>query len=163
MSERAIAIRLKIPDNEAYTALVALQRLGVEAERLERSEIWIVEDAGDPSSLASRVEANESVFNPNKHRLEVLASPQPRAGEVWIEELGAHDEVREHLGGKAIDGIARARRCVGWRLLDRYGEPVSRGTVADAADLLLCNPAIEVARLGPEGSRARREEAGDRA
>ncbi len=37
---RTVAIRLKIPDNEAYTALTALRRLGVDVGRLERAEIW---------------------------------------------------------------------------------------------------------------------------
>jgi hypothetical protein len=35
-----VAVGLKIPDNAAYTALVALRRLGVAVERVERSEIW---------------------------------------------------------------------------------------------------------------------------
>ncbi len=32
-----IAITLKIPDNEAYTALRALQRLGIDVARVQRS------------------------------------------------------------------------------------------------------------------------------
>ena len=42
--KRTIAISLKIPDNTAYTALVALRRLGVAVERVERSEIWFFDD-----------------------------------------------------------------------------------------------------------------------
>jgi hypothetical protein len=146
MSERAVAISLKIPDNEAYTALGALQRLGVPAGRLERSEVWLVDDRGDPATLALRVEANETVFNPNKHRLTVLGDPQPRDGEAWVYEREAHDEIREHLGGKAIDGIVGARRFVGWRLFDAAGFPAREKHIVDALDRLLCNPAIEGAR-----------------
>ena len=41
-----VAIGLKIPDNTAFTAAVALRRLGIAVERVERSEIWFFEDQG---------------------------------------------------------------------------------------------------------------------
>jgi phosphoribosylformylglycinamidine (FGAM) synthase PurS component len=147
MSQRTIAIRLKIPDNEAYTALTALRRLGVAVERLERSEIWRVHDTGDPATLAARVETNESIYNPNKHRLTVLESNDPRPGEAWIFELpvagGDDAQARDTIGGKTIPGISAARRYVGWRLLDAAGSPVPRPVVEAAIERLLCNPAIE--------------------
>ncbi|HZT11863.1 MAG TPA: hypothetical protein VFA29_03635, partial [Candidatus Baltobacteraceae bacterium] len=61
MTMRAAAIRLKIPDNEAYTALAALRRLGVQAGRVERSQIWVLDDDGDERDFAQRVMANESL------------------------------------------------------------------------------------------------------
>ena len=143
MTQRAVAISLKIPDNAAYTALTSLRRLGVGVARVERSEIWDVEDDGDAGTFATRIESNESIFNPNKHRLAVLERPSPRAGEVWIEELGRHNEVREHLGGKPIAGIRNARRYVGWRLLQDDGSAAPRETIERAAQQLLCNSAIE--------------------
>ncbi|MDE2480658.1 MAG: hypothetical protein KGN02_00535 [bacterium] len=132
MTQRAFAITLKIPDNAAYTALTTLQRLGLALARVERSEIWVVEDAGDASDFAARMERNETIFNPNKHRLTVIDGVAPRAGEMWIEELGAP---RAALG----------RRYVGWRLLDANGSPASDEMLRDAAERLLCNPAIEKA------------------
>ena len=143
MSERTVAVALKIPDNTAYTTLTALHRLGVKVAKLERSEIWKVEDSGDASTFVSRVESNETIFNPNKHRLSVVEENQPRAGEVWIEELGRHDEVREHLGGKVIPGISNARRYVGWRMLRADGTPEDREVLRSATERLLANPAIE--------------------
>ena len=143
MRENVVAIGLKIPDNEAYTALVTLRRLGVEVARLERNEIWHFGDSGAAGTLAARVESNETIFNPNKHRLVVLDRALPRAGEVWIDKIDAHDEVREHLGGKGIEGIESARRYVGWRLFDAHGTPVPRETVGTAVERLLCNQAIE--------------------
>ncbi len=143
MNQTAAAIGLRIPDNAAYTALVTLQRLGVEVARLERSEVWRFDDDGDPATLAARVEANETIFNPNKHRLVLLERPAPREGEAWIAELDAHDEVRRHLGGKGIEGVVAARRYVGWRLFDRSGAPARHEIVATAVERLLCNPAIE--------------------
>jgi hypothetical protein len=149
MSERAIAIRLKIPDNEAYTALTALRGLDVAVERVERSEIWRVEDSGDPATLAARVETNEAIFNPNKHRLTVLDANEPRPGEAWVYELptyGGDDPVaRTTVGGKTIPGVSKARRYVGWRLLDAKGAPVARRSLESALERLLCNPAIEKA------------------
>ena len=126
MSGHVVAIRLKIPDNEAYTALTALQRLGVDVAGIERSEVYRVEDGGDPASVARRIESNESIFNPNKHALTVLESDRPREGETWIEELGA-----------------QGRRYVAWRLFNAAGAPAAPAVVRAAVEALLCNPAIE--------------------
>ncbi|MEO6835505.1 MAG: hypothetical protein ABI231_06310 [Candidatus Tumulicola sp.] len=145
MTARVVAIGLKIPDNEAYTAAAALRRMGLDVDAVERSEIWSLDDAGDAATFPGRVRANEAIFNPNKHRLTVLDLPAPRSGEAWIAKAGARDEVREHLGGKGIAGVARARRYVGWRLLGRSGSPVARETLVAAVERLLCNPAIEKA------------------
>jgi len=137
MSVRTIAIRLKIPDNEAYTALTALRRLGVDIARLERAEIWQMDDAGSESDYAQRVERNETLFNQNKHELFVLESDRPREGEAWIEEVDAPDVAVR------IAGVSRARRYVGWRLFTHGHTPADPQTVRTAVDQLLCNPAIE--------------------
>ena len=135
--KRTVAIKLKIPDNEAYTALTALRRLGINLARLERSEIWQFEDAGSAEDFAERVERNETLFNPNKHELQVLDTGRPREGEVWIEQLDAQDvPVR-------IAGVSAGRKYVGWRLFDDRHTPASAVEVRSAADQLLCNPAIE--------------------
>lgn len=129
MTARAVAIRLKIPDNEAYTALTALRRLGVAVERLERAAILVFAESSEDPAL--RVMRSETLFNPNKHVLQTLEGDGPRAGEAWIEELGT------------VDSAADVRRYVGWRLLDANGEPVAADVVRSAAERLLCNPAIE--------------------
>ncbi len=144
--KRTIAISLKIPDNAAYTTLTTLQRLSVDVAHVERSEIWVVEDEGARDDFIARIESNETIFNPNTHRLADLGVDRPRPGEVWIAEHGAHDEAREHLGGKRIAGISQPRRFVAWRLLDRRGAAVDASVVRMAAERLLCNPAIEMAR-----------------
>ncbi len=128
-------MRLKIPDNEARTALSALQRLGVRVARVDRAEVWVM-DAHD-AEFVERFKSNESLFNGNKHELEVLAEPAPRPGEVWIEELDATDvPVR-------MSGVAHVRRFVGWRLYGEDKQPSNKATVREAAHALLCNPAIE--------------------
>jgi len=121
---RAVAINLKIPDNAAYTALVTLRRLGIDVARVERSEIVRFADAPDAVVLAAEVERDESLYNPNKHRVTVLDADVPRPGEVWI----VQDD---------------ADRPVGWRLYRAPGIPVERAVLAQAAERLLCNPAIE--------------------
>jgi hypothetical protein len=149
--KRTVAIALKIPDNAAYTTLTTLQRLRIEVAHLEHSEIWVVEDAGSPDDFIARMESNETIFNPNKHRLVDLGIDEPRPGEVWIAEHGTHDETREHLGGKKIPGISQPRRYVGWRLLNSDGAAVDASVVRAATERLLCNPAIETALY--EGTR----------
>ncbi len=130
--KRAVAIGLKIPDNTAYTALVALRRLGVAVDRVERSEVYFFEDDRDPAALAERIAADESIFNPNKHRLTILDRSAPSRGEAWIEPLVA-----------SKDGPV----AVAWRLLDERGSPVGRTVLAAAVELLLCNPSIDRALL----------------
>ncbi|HTC30979.1 MAG TPA: hypothetical protein VK702_09610 [Candidatus Acidoferrum sp.] len=121
---RAVAINLKIPDNAAYTALVTLRRLGIELARLERAQIVRFDDAPDPTTLMAAVEADEALFNPNKHRVTVLDSDAPRPGEVWIVQDNDN-------------------RPVGWRLYSSPDLPADRAVLAQAAERLLCNPAIE--------------------
>lgn len=141
---RTVAIKLKIPDNAAYTALTALRRLGVDVARLERSDIWRFEDGGDASDFAQRVERNEVLFNPNKHELHVLDGEGPREGEAWIEELDARDiPVR-------VAGVSSARRYVGWRLFAEGHVPADARVVRSAVEQLLCNPAIEKALYAKE-------------
>lgn len=127
MSLRSVAVKLKIPDNEAYTALTALRRLGVNVARVERAVVWQFEESADP---AARIERSETLFNPNKHELEVLEQNGPRAGEAWVEELGA----REERG---------MRRYIAWRLFSEGHTPADDATVGAAVERLLCNPAIE--------------------
>ena len=147
MTERTVAIRLKIPDNEAYTALTALRRLGVHVGRLERSEIWQLQDTGSADDFLQRFERNEALFNPNKHELHERASVFPQEGEVWVQELGQDPSLRAHLGGKMISGVQSAKRLRGWRLFKEDGAPAEQELVKTAADVLLCNPAIERAIL----------------
>jgi hypothetical protein len=129
---RAVAIALKIPDNTAYTALVTLRRLCVDVDRIERSEIHIYE-SGDVEALTARVKADETIFNPNKHRLTVLDECAPRDGEVWIAPLDRPERNRE----------AGASTSVSWRLFDAKGAPVARRVLDAAIERLLCNPAID--------------------
>ena len=130
---RTVAVSLKIPDNTAYTALVALRRLGVPVERVERSELYFFGDERDTAALSDRVAADETIFNPNKHRLTVLERDVPGRGEVWIEPL-----VAPKAGPAAI----------AWRLFDESGGPVGRRVLAAATERLLCNPAIDRALTG---------------
>lgn len=124
---RAVAISLKIPDNEAYTALVALRRLGITAERVERAEIYLFDGESDVEALRQRILSDETIFNPNKHRLDVLDETAPRAGEVWIEPLFP------------VHGAA----AIAWRLFNAQDAPVERAVLDKAAERLLCNPAID--------------------
>ena len=139
---RCLAIALKIPDNEAFTALTTLQRLGVTVARVDRADIWLFETE-EANGLLEAVQANELLFNPNKHQISELAQIHPREGEVWIEELGQDPSLRAQLGGKMIPGVRSAKRMRGWRLFTEHGSPANRTLVKTAADAILCNPAIE--------------------
>ena len=123
----AVAVALKIPDNTAYTAGVALRRLGVAVGRVERSEIRLFDDGGDSHALLKSVEADETIFNPNKHVATILARPAPRAGEVWIESLEdlSHPERSGRAAAVAWRLLRLARRAVRCRRLARRGRAAS--------------------------------------
>ena len=142
---RCVAISLKIPDNEAFTALTTLQRLDVPLSRLERADIWLFDTDG-ANGLLQAVQSNELLFNPNKHVLNERSDTKPREGEVWIAELG-QDPSLQALGRKMISGVRSAKRMRGWRLFNKNGVPADRTLVKSAAEALLCNPAIERAIL----------------
>ncbi|HEY6449263.1 MAG TPA: hypothetical protein VIX60_01120 [Candidatus Cybelea sp.] len=147
MTRRAVSISLKIPDNTAYTALVALRRLGVNVDRIERSEISFFDDDCDVETLTDRIIADETMFNPNKHRLTVLEYSAPRAGEVWIEPLGESSFDRLRMTNDRLrmanDRLRMTRRAIAWRLFDANGTPVQRAVLDAAIERLLCNPAID--------------------
>ena len=143
MTTFALAIRLKIPDNEAFTALATLQRLGIALTRLERADIWVLQSEAAQADVLRTLKHNETLFNPNKHELTVLEAERPRPGEVWIGELGEDPGLNARLGGKMIPGAHSAKRFVGWRLLGDNDAPVETAVARAAAEALLCNPAIE--------------------
>jgi phosphoribosylformylglycinamidine (FGAM) synthase PurS component len=135
MSDRYVAIALKVPDNTAFTALVALQRLGVPVERVERARVVLVSGESE-SSIIRQVSHDESLFNPNLHRVEIRDSKAPLEGELWVRASG---ELRSPR-------LARGDNLVAWRLFGERG-PVSREVLERARDALLCNPAFETAEL----------------
>ncbi|HEV2262398.1 MAG TPA: hypothetical protein VGR69_08955 [Candidatus Rubrimentiphilum sp.] len=126
---------MKIPDNTAYSALQTLRRLGVEIQALERADIWQFDDLESGERIAERVRRTQTLFNPNKHSVEVRATHKPQAGEAWIEEL------------TPAAGAGSGKHYVAWRLFEENGKAAETETVKRAVEKLLCNPAIERAIL----------------
>ena len=107
-------------------------------ERIERGEIRFFDD-DNPQLLAARIESDETIFNPNKHRLSLLDETVPRAGEVWIEPLCHPERSSEAQQRSGVEGPD----AIGWRLFDAEGVPVGRAVLDAAIERLLCNAAIE--------------------
>lgn len=128
MSARYAEVRLRVPDNTAFTACVALRRVGVDAAHVVRAQlISISEGCADDRAIAG-LRDDESVFNPNLHEIAAIHVDGPRPGEIWIAESGR----------SAITS---------WRLYDADHEPLSRIALVAAAERLLCNPAVETAEV----------------
>jgi hypothetical protein len=142
--ERAYVITLTIPDNEAYTALTTLARMGLAVESAVRSDVWIATvDAEHVADVDGTIATVETIYNPNKHRLEVRPDARPRPGEVWI---AARDETpATTLAGRNVPGLRGLLRRTAWRLLDAGGGDVPAATLAAATETFLCNPAFQEA------------------
>ncbi len=135
-----VEIRLKVPDNAAYTALVALQHLGIDVARVEHAVVWGLTDDGDPATLVARIERNQALFNPNLHAVSIRSQSRPETAEIWIWEVD-HDAWR--LPGRGIEGVTSAKPMASWRLFQRDGRPASEETLRRACNELLRNAAVE--------------------
>jgi hypothetical protein len=147
---RCLEVSLTIPDNEAETALATLRRLGLELGELHRADIYRVElDEPAAKKTLAGLRKLETIYNPNKHRLNVRSETEPHEGEVWIDEPGpeATGDGSLSIAGKVLEGLRRIERFTAWRLLDAQGNPASPQTVTRASDLLLCNSAFQRAQL----------------
>ena len=142
--ERVYVITLTIPDNEAYTALTALTRLGLPVNAAVRSDVWIASvEMPHVAALDGSIETIETIYNPNKHRLEIRSDARPRPGEVWIT---AHDETPAiSVAGRTVAGVRGIVRRTAWRLLDEHGADVPAGVLDRATESFLCNPAFQKA------------------
>ena len=142
--ERAYVVTLSIPDNEAFTALTTLARMGLAVETAIRSDVWIASvEAEHAAALDGTITTIETVYNPNKHRLEVREDARPRSGEVWIT---AHDETPAiTIAGRTVDGVRGIVRRTSWRLLDQHGADVPADVLDRATESFLCNPAFQKA------------------
>jgi len=144
--ERAFAISLVIPDNEASTALATLQRLGVECAGISRAAIHVfgTDESVEPSQLERTLRTVATVYNPNKHRLRPLPKARPEAGEVWIAASEAPQRrERVVVGGVELSGVHEVWQATSWRLLDAEGRTVPPAVLDRAVETLLCNPAFQ--------------------
>jgi len=142
--QKTFAVALTIPDNEAFTALETLRRMGVGVGGVRRADIWTFDvDAAAAGTLAEILAAIETVFNPNKHELVERLGSRPIAGEVWI---APQDEtVRASVGGRVIPGVHGVQRRIAWQLLDEAGRIVDPAVLDRAVETFLCNPAFQKA------------------
>ncbi len=144
--DRTYVVSLTIPDNEAYTALTTLARIGLPVESAVRADVWVVTvDETRAAALDAMIPTVEGVFNPNKHRLEIRTDTAPRPGEVWIMQRDETSAIT--IGGRAVDGVQRVRRRTAWRLLDARGGDVPLAILDRATETFLCNPAFQKALL----------------
>jgi hypothetical protein len=134
------AVALTIPDNEAFTAYEALVRMGLPLEAIERADIWRFDvDAAHAEALRRDLPTIETIFNPNKHRLEERVDDAPAPGEVWV---APRDEPRSTtVAGRTLPGVSAIRRATAWRV--RAAGADSDAVLDRAVTEFLCNPAFQ--------------------
>ncbi len=153
MLDLEIAIELTVPDNTAFTALVALRGLGYAAlERVERADILRMQLERPPETAPAIVDAlqhAEVIFNPNKHRLrwEVSGAKAPALQmerSSWEAVVFDRDDdtgglvrlLGDHFGIRGINALERA---IAWRLYEAR-ESAPRERLEWACRELLANP-----------------------
>ncbi|MBV8082452.1 MAG: hypothetical protein JO347_11415 [Candidatus Eremiobacteraeota bacterium] len=157
--ELEIAVDLIVPDNTAFTVLVALRELGYAAlERVERAQIvrlWFAQPAPPLDELVAKIGHAEVLFNPNKHRLSYVSSrersPHGDGGTHWEAVVEDRDDATSGLvallaGPFGLRGLRSLTRGVAWRLFEA-GTPASRERVEWACRELLANPNSQVFRV----------------
>jgi len=175
VSERVLlAIGLKVPDNEAFSALEALQvkmGFGDLFNDLAREELWELEFAARREEALARTEllvATTNLFaNPNKHRCEVHAADEwtpgdalkPNEAAIVVADRG-HPEGEGMLTALARVGagdVESAKRFVVWKVGvgrdiprddHRVVPVIERVAVTSSRTTgLFCNPHSQTARV----------------
>ena len=170
--ELEIAVDLIVPDNTAFTVLVALRELGYATlERVERAQLVrmrFARPAPPLDGLIARIAHAEILFNPNKHRLS-YAPPDARSHE---DGGGTHFEAVVEDRDDATSGLVALlagpfglrqlrslTRGIAWRLFEA-GAPAPRERVEWACHTLLANPHSQLfhVRRAPHRVVARADE-----
>jgi len=169
-----ITVGLKVTDNEAKSALEALQeKMGLrESVRdLAREELWEVDvEATTPDAARSTVESlvqRTNLFaNPNKHRYEITAADESGSSAVLgTDEVAVLVSDREStvgpsvlsaIRGTGVDDVVAVRKWTRWRVgltqAPVKGDPavvelIQRiGVATGRRDGLLSNPHSQVSR-----------------
>jgi hypothetical protein len=142
--ERAYVVSLTIPDNEAFTALTTLARMGLAVAAVDRADVWVASvDPDRAGALDAALTTIETIFNPNKHRLEIRPDARPAPGVVWVTAI---DEApAATVAGRSVPGVHGIVRRTSWRLLDEAGNDVPDAIRQRATESFLCNPAFQKA------------------
>ena len=159
-----IAIELIIPDNTAYTVLVALQRLGYRdlraVQRADHLTIVPAAAAPDPAEIIAQLTRAEVIFNPNKHRLSyaVVGAATPYVESELEALVRDNDDNSQRLQRLlattfAMPYIATIDRGVAWRLHDDAG-PASAQRLEWACQSLLSNAVSQTYQVRPRLQRS---------
>lgn len=138
-------VELTVPDNTAFTVLVALHGLGyLDLERVERADmlrLHMREGAMTPRECGLALTHAEVVFNPNKHRLTHAGDDVTDLFEAVVADkdddaTSLRELLVDHFGIEGLEGIDRATI---WRLYDKEGV-VPAARLEWACSVLLANP-----------------------
>jgi hypothetical protein len=154
---RAYEVRLTIPDNAAFTARVALDRLGLGMEELTRADIYLFEvDESAIEALDATIPTIETIYNPNKHAFRIRDAV-PEQGELWVGDRPAQggpspapkQEPMQafRIAGRTLRSVRSLERFVSWRFR-RRGAAAPPELVLVAAESLLSNPAYQKVTVG---------------
>lgn len=135
-----------MPDNTAFTVLVALRQLGYAGlARVERADVLrltLDQPAEGADEIVEALKRAEVIFNPNKHR---MRHPHTAGGSnAWEAIVSDRDDdnsgltrlLGDHFGIRDLKALERA---TAWRLFDEHGS-APKERLEWACRGLLANP-----------------------
>jgi phosphoribosylformylglycinamidine (FGAM) synthase PurS component len=123
-----VAIELIVPDNTAFTVLVALRQLGyAELARVERADVLrlgLDQPPENADEIVKALQRAEVIFNPNKHRMR--RAHDAAGSNAWEAIVSDRDDdnsglarlLGDHFGIRDLKALERA---TAWRLFDEHG------------------------------------------
>jgi phosphoribosylformylglycinamidine (FGAM) synthase PurS component len=145
MPQFEFAVELTIPDNTAFTVLVALRSIGYgRLDRVERAEIFrlgVRDGAMSVEECAAALTRAEIIFNPNKHRLSYAGGTGSGASEALVSDKDDDtDALKGLLASRfGVHGLQSVSRAVSWRLFEAHS-PAPAERLEWACGALLANP-----------------------
>ena len=116
MNRLYVLVRLKIPDNTAFTTHQALRSLGFQIDKVERAELYEVQTHLPEDKVKKLWENTDVLANSNKHKVEVYSGLPKDSIIVWDAENGGSGVLNTLHKRFNMTSIAHLRKGVWWNL-----------------------------------------------
>ncbi len=111
-----VLVRLKIPDNTAFTTHQALLSMGLKVDKVERAEWYEIETTLNETDVKKLWETTDILANTNKHKVEAYATLPSQSIIVWDKENAGHGVLTTLKKRFNITNITAIKKGVWWNI-----------------------------------------------